>query len=332
MDSASRTVKLVQGSTCFLPTPPFQASQHYAQLHGYDLTVPSGVGIGNVLAFTRLVDDYSHAIGRRLRLLTGPIHPAIGVVEDEEPYPAWTNNPHVKEIGNADEIDPAIMKAANAEMDNCCQYSHVIENICSEYGLRPRFLRASIHLSPQEMAWALDALEKYPRPVIALHPYSTSAPREGHPWHRARWLQLVEHLSERGTVLEIHKHGSDDRRLPTVRIPTTLRQMFALIWASDVFVGLDSSPSHVATAFSKPAVVLWEPLQKLHAEEGFQAGFAPAVLMRWGYPQNRNLFLLGERGNEVIDQVLDFVDSTLSSLRIKVKRRSAPIAHHDGTP
>jgi hypothetical protein len=288
-------------------------------MHGYDLAVPDRVGIGNVLAFTRLVEEYARAAGRRISLLTAPIRPEVGVVEREEPYPVWAHNPFVKKIGNADELDAAIMRAVSAEMDNCCQYGHVIENICSEYGLRPRALRPSIFLSGEEMAWALDTLEPYPRPVIALHPYSTSAPPEGHPWRRERWVRLADALGERGTVLEIHKHGTDARGLPTVRIPTMLRQMFALIWASDLFVGLDSAPSHVATAFCKPAVVLWEPLQKLRAEEACQAGFGPAVLARWGYPQNRNLFLLGERGSEVIDQVLDYADALILSIRTRAR-------------
>lgn len=330
MRSESRTIQLYQENGSFLDTPPFQESRRHARTHGYDLAVPNNVGIGNVLAFTPLVEEYARAMGRRIDLLTAPIRPEVGVVEHEEAYPVWAHNPYVRTIGNADELDEDIMWDVGGEMDNCCQYGHVIENICSEYGLRPRALRPSIYLSCDEMAWALDALASYRRPVIALHPYSTSAPPEGHPWHRERWLQLVSALNERGTVLEIYKHGTDDRGLPTVRIPSTLRQMFALIWASDVFVGLDSSPSHVATAFCKPAVVLWEPMQKLYAEEGCQAGFAPAVLRRWGYPQNRNLFLLGERRNEVIDQVLDFVDTTLSSIRTRAKRHPLPFEEQMG--
>lgn len=317
-----------QRNLCFLDTPPFHASKFYAERHGYDLTVPNGSGVGNLLMFTRLVEEYARAAGRRIRLLTAPFRPTIGVVEGEEDYPIWANNPFIREIGNADELNPEIMPAVNAEIDNYCQYNHVIENICSQYGLRPSALRPSIYLTLEEMAWALEQLEPYPRPVIALHPDSTTAPRPGHPWHRERWLSLAAELGMRGTVLQIHKHGEDDRDLRTVRIATRLRQMFALIWACDVFVGLDSSPSHVATAFCKPAVVLWEPLQKLWAEEGWQAGFAPAVLLRWGYPQNRNLFLLGERENEVIDQVLEYVDAEIASLRIQVKRYAAPLEDH----
>lgn len=331
MRTEPSTIQLHQRNICFLPTPPFHASKLHAELHGYDLAVPNTSGVGNILMFTRLVEDYARAAGTRVRLLTAPFSPNVGVVEHEEEYPVWANNPFVREIGNADRIDPRIMPAVNAEMDNYCQYSHVIENICSMYGLRPSTLRASIYLTPEEMAWALDKLEPYSRPVFALHPYSTSGPGPGHPWHRDRWLNLVAELGERGTVLEIHKHDRDDKNLPTLRIPTRLRQMFALIWASDVFVGLDSSPAHVATAFCKPAVVLWEPMQKLRIEEGFQAGFAPAALMRWAYPQNRNLSLLGERGDEVMDQVLDYVDAEVASLRIKVKRHSLPLDDHRWT-
>ena len=111
-------------------------------MHGYDLAVPDRVGIGNVLAFTRLVEEYARAAGRRISLLTAPIRPEVGVVECEDPYPAWAHNPFVRTIGNADEIDPAIMPEVSAEMDNCCQYGHVIEYICRRTRAAPASLLA----------------------------------------------------------------------------------------------------------------------------------------------------------------------------------------------
>jgi hypothetical protein len=76
--------------------------------------------------------------------------------------------------------------------------------------------------------------------------------------------------------------------------------MFALVWACDCFIGFDSGPMHVAAAFDRPSLVLWDPERKLVAVESWQKGFWQAVMLRWGYPENRNLMLLGERSDEII--------------------------------
>ena len=60
---------------------------------------------------------------------------------------------------------------------------------------------------------------------------------------------------------------------------------------------------HVAAAFDRPSLILWDPERKLQAEESWQTGFSPDVMLRWGYPQNRNLMILGERSDELIVQV-----------------------------
>jgi ADP-heptose:LPS heptosyltransferase len=96
---------------------------------------------------------------------------------------------------------------------------------------------------------------------------------------------------------------------------TTIRQFVALLWASDLYIGFDTGPSHIATALAKPAVVLWDALRKAPLEEAKQAGFSIAHMSRWAYPQNRNLVILGEKEREVLDWCLEFVLETAASFR-----------------
>lgn len=312
-DSASGT----SGAHCFLPTPPFAETKRLARKYGCDIAVPNGPGIGNVLMFTRAVEELARASGRRLKVLTAPLNPSVGLISGEEPYPLWKENPFVSNIINSSDVDQSIISIINNEQDNIVQFGHMIENICFHYGIKPRNIRPSIFLSNQEMRWAIDQLADLPRPVICLHPYGTSSPLPDHPWNTREWLQLCGHLSEKGSLLELGKAGSDNKKLPTFRKNTNLREMMALVWASDMFIGFDSSIAHVATGFQIPAVVLWEPHQKLFIEERWQVGFAPAALSRWGYPQNRNIFLLGDRDDTIVELIRSWVDEKLRSVGAK---------------
>jgi hypothetical protein len=303
------------GQRYFLETPPLKETKRLAAAHGCDIGIPNDAGIGNILMYTRVVDDLARLRGHPLSILTGRLSPPIGVVEGEDPFPLWQNNPFVSRIADADLIDPEIMIAINRERENLCQFTHMIENIAYHYGLRPRFLRPSLYLSEQEQSWALDKLRDLRRPIICLHPHGMSSPRPGHPWYEENWQKLLDRLSQWATVLEIFKVGSDNKQFNTVKIKTSLRQMMSLVWASDLFVGFDSSVAHIATAFELPAVVLWEPIRKVEKEEPNQAGFAPAALSRWSYPQNRNLMLLGDRDDTILNIITDWVSNILKSLR-----------------
>ncbi|MDQ3802864.1 MAG: hypothetical protein M3416_03305 [Acidobacteriota bacterium] len=299
----------------FLETAPLKETKRLASVHGCDIGIPNDAGIGNILMYTRVVDDLAKLQGRPLKILTGRLTPRIGVVDDEDPFPLWRNDPFVDDIIDADSIDPEIMVIINGERDNLCQFTHMIENIAYHYGLRPRFLRPSLHLSGQEQSWALDKLRGLRRPVICLHPHGTSSPRPGHPWYEVNWRKLIDRLGQFATVLEILKVGTEAKQLDTLKIPTNLRQMMSLVWASDLFIGFDSSVAHIATAFELPSLVLWEPLLKVEIEESIQAGFAPAALSRWSYPQNRNLMLLGDRDDTIVNIITDWANNVVESLR-----------------
>jgi hypothetical protein len=261
--------------------------------------------------YTRVVEDIGRRLGHPIKILTGPLTPRIGVVSGEDLFPIWEKNPFVQYIVNADLIDPNIMHTINREKDNICQFAHMIENIAYHYHVRPRVLRPSIYLSKNEQTWALNKLQSLRRPIICIHPYGTSSPELDHPWYEENWRKLLTYLSPRATVLEIFKAGTEAKQLNTVKIKTKLRQMMALVWASDLFIGFDSAVAHIATAFDLPAVVLWEPIRNVEIEEYWQTGFSSATLSRWSYPQNRNLMILGDRNDALVHIINDWVEGVL---------------------
>jgi len=302
------------GARCLLPQSPLSSSRALAERFGCDLAIPSKTGMGNVLMYTRLVEDLSRRLGRPLTLLSGPMRTAAGRVEDEEPYPVWGENPHVGGI-----IDPSDRHAEDllqieVEQDNLCQFGHLIENLAFHYDVRPSALRPSLFLSRAECMGAMERLRDLPRPLICLHPYGTSSPLPGHGWHLDNWRMLIERIAPLGSLFEVGLDSIEHKNLGLPRFRTRVREMMALVWASDLFIGFDSSVAHIATAFEKPAIVLWEPIRKVEIEERYQQGFGAAAVSRWGYPQNRNLMLLGDRGEEIIDVIEHQARKHLSSV------------------
>ena len=108
-----------EGQRCFLETPPLAETKRLAREYGCDIGIPNDAGIGNILiVYTRIVEDLARKTGRPLKILTGRLRPAIGVVENEEPFPLWRNNPFVKQIIDADAVDPGIMSAIVRKRNN----------------------------------------------------------------------------------------------------------------------------------------------------------------------------------------------------------------------
>lgn len=299
----------------FRPTSRFRAVCSIADTYGCDIAIPNATGIGDVLMYTRVVEELGMRNGRPLDILTGRMQPVeVGTVSHEEPYPIWTGNPFVGRIVDPGDTAPEVLRDINAVHETHCQFGHIIANICAEYGLVPRDLRPSLYLSEGERRHALALLAPLPRPVLCVHPYGTSSPRETHAWYRDEWVRLLAEMPKGVSVVEVGLHGKEDKGLSTIKFETTLRQMMAILWASDMFVGFDSSVAHVATAFSKPALVLWDPLRKNEIDERFRPGFGPAAYARWSYPQNKNLMLLGEAHGEIRKIALGWISDVCRSI------------------
>lgn len=267
--------------------------------------------------YSRLVEEFAMRIGRPIKILTGPIQPVDGVciMAGEENYPIWMANPFIQEIIDLQKISPESMNRVNKNHEKHCRFGHIISNICSEYGIIPKLIRPSLFLSPDECRNALEILSSLPRPILCLHPYGTCSPLFPHPWYTEEWKKLISQLSSYITILEVGLHGKENKGLASTRIKTKLREMFALVWASDMFVGFDSSIAHVATTFCKPALVLFDPIRK--SELSKDAGVGPSDFLRWSYPQNKNLMLLGESNGEIREIIVNWVVSNINSVNSK---------------
>lgn len=297
-------------------------TKQYARIHGADLAVPNcaGSGVGNVLVYTRLIEEVARSKGRPIVIITGPLSPKVGVVAGESLFPFFENNPFIERIINAYELDPLGFDRVNEEESTLIQLNHIIENLCFAYGLRPRHLRPSLFLTKQEQAWALRALCDLPRPLICLHPGGTTSSPPGCPWYRTNWLCTIEALKGQAGFFQIGRKNSVDQDLGLPNPGTSLREAMALIWAADIFMGYDSSPMHMATAFQKPVVTIIHMQRKYDWETSLGETFTPSVILRWLYPFNCNFGIMPEDsdGDVLLFRVIDALKRQLEGLAYKV--------------
>jgi hypothetical protein len=294
--------------TRFLSSESFHWSRRYADRHGCDLTVPNGFGLGDVLVFTRLVDDLGRRKGRGLKLLTSGLTLDYDLQPGEDPLAIWANNPFVKAIVDADAHDPLIMRRARREKDNFPHFDHVIRGIGAAYKMPASTIKPAIYLTKSEMKWALTTLAAFRRPLLCIHRGGTIQP-VGAGIRERLWTQVIERLHDQFGLFQVGRPDVDGGRPgPQMQI-SSIRQMFSLIWAADGFVGFDSGPTHVAAAFGRPSIILWDAVGRTPLEESKEPGFAFTNLVRWSYPQNENIVVF-ER----------FLDEAMQRLMVAVKR------------
>lgn len=293
----------------FLKTEPFYYSQKYALKYECDLAIPSWAALGTMVVYTRLIEAIALRLGRTLKILTAPhFYTEESIAINECYYPILDENPYIKEIVNADLIDLKIMRHVSSEMDNFPQLGHITENICAPWGLKPRKLHGDLYLTKAEKQKAIETLSHLPRPVVALCPYGNSSPLQQSDWYEKKWLKLIETLERHVSFFQVGHDKFHHKSLPLFTPKhTTVREMMALIWACDVYVGFDTGPSHIAAAFEKPTMVIWDAVRKAKLEEAKEKGYALATLGRWTYPHTKNITLIGERENEGVDWIVDFI-------------------------
>ena len=299
----------------FYDKPPFYYSKSYAKQYGCDLTILNGPGIGDVVCFSRLVEDYGRKKGRPLKLLTAPLTLHYGLHECETLHPIWESNPFISKCVNADKIDPSIMEKVIIEKDNMFQHRHVLHNIGFNYGVPPSVLRPALYLRHDEQEWALKTLCGLKHPLVCLLPCGVSSSPEQSTWHKEQWSLLISELKNEVGFFQIGRSDYQFKDLPAAHFNTSIRQAMALIWACDIFVGFDSGMTHVATAFERPSIVIWDAAYKTPIEEAKAPGFALATLSRWSYPQNENILLVGNKDVEIRTHIRNYIKARIDLLK-----------------
>ncbi|WP_459873919.1 glycosyltransferase family 9 protein, partial [Endothiovibrio diazotrophicus] len=272
----------------------FPKTKAFARKHGVDLAIPNcaGSGIGNALMYTRLVEDWSRMNGRPATIATAPLNPSIGHIAGEDGFAIWRNNPFISKVLNGSDLDPKEFTIIDEERRSLVHSGHIINNIGFAYGVKPRTLRPSIYLSHEEMKWAMNALSNCRRPLICLHPGGNSKSDDGSFWAIEIWKSIIKEFSSHAGLFQIGRKELGDRDVGLANPATSLRETMALIWASDIFVGFDSAPMHIATAFEKPVISLFDMEKKVQLENKYGTHHAPSVILRWAYPQNINIAIM----------------------------------------
>jgi hypothetical protein len=293
----------------FLPTPSFHWSRTFAQQYGCDLVVPNGPCLGDALVFTRLIEDLGRRRGRGLRILTSGLRLDYELPPDEERLAIWNNSPFVLEIEDADRHNPEIMKRARKEKDNFPQFEHVIRGIGAAYGVPVSATKPALYLTTNEMRRAMQTLAGYRRPLICLHRGGSIQP-DTETLREHLWARVAELLNRDFGVFQLGRIEIDGPRPGPSMLNSSLREMFALVWAADGFVGFDSGPTHVAAAFDRPSVILWDAVGRTPVEHEKEPGFAFTNLTRWSYPQNENIVVF----ERFIDEALDRLEKSIRRL------------------
>lgn len=299
-----------------------EKSKAIAKKYSADLAVSNcaGSGVGNALVYTRLIEEYSLSLGRPISIFTGPLKPSIGTVNKEDSFAIWRNNPFVEKIIDGSKVGPEDLSIVVEEEDSLVQLNHIIENICWAYNLRPRELRSSIFLSPEEKKNALISLRHLKRPLVCLHPGGNTKSSKGAPWHQRNWRKLIDGFQDKYGFFQIGRTEFGDYDLELDNPALFLRETMALIWASDFYIGFDSSPMHMATAFRKPVISLFDMRQKYDAESSYSELHVPSVLLRWAYPHNRNIAIMeNDKDDQSFEMVFDELFRFQHQLRYQVE-------------
>ena len=135
-------------------------------------------------------------------------------------------------------------------------------------GLEPTNTKTKLFLSTNERNWANGKLKSNglspEKKLVLIHPSAAASIRE---WPIDKFSQLIQSLSKINDVQIIVT--CTDSEYPKIKVlldntpdliifhQTTVRQLMALIHQCDLVIDNDSSPSHIATAFGIPAIVLF---------------------------------------------------------------------------
>ena len=147
---------------------------------------------------------------------------------------------------------------------------HALEammSFASTIGAEPQPIRWDIPLSEDARAFAADFLSPN-KPLVVISPCSSNRSRNFRNWSMANYAKVIEYLAGKGcrivltggrSELEVEygetlsANGVADNLIGK----TSLKELAALINASDLVICPDSGPAHMATAFSTPVLGLY---------------------------------------------------------------------------
>jgi ADP-heptose:LPS heptosyltransferase len=117
--------------------------------------------------------------------------------------------------------------------------------------------------------------------------------------HGINWEQLVTHLGKLGKV--VVTIGAEDPKVPGANyIKTSIREMIALIYQANLFIGVDSGPSHIAAALKVPALLFFGAVNPAYRH--FKDLFNGEILQQ--YCEYAGCFHNGEMPDDVVCKIV----------------------------
>ena len=128
--------------------------------------------------------------------------------------------------------------------------------------------RTELFLNEEEICWAREYLKEngfdLEQKIVVVHPTAAVEIRE---WDIDRFGKLIQKLGEQDALQTLALCTDSEysrvqplyKYVPGLKIfhQITVRQMMAIIHESDLVIDNDSAPSHIATAFNIPSIVLF---------------------------------------------------------------------------
>lgn len=174
--------------------------------------------------------------------------------------------------------------------------------------------RGELYLSPREKEWGQSLIQEWQgerrRPVCVIHPWGGT---QSHVIDAGFWESLVARWQGRVSFVQVGIEGQ--RRIQGCagylllpRAPRYARRLFALLAAAQGFVGVDSGPMHVASAFDLPSLILTNvsELERVFEDRKSHPYYhGRNWLLGFLYPQHQHVSVVGQSVCE-IHQAADF--------------------------
>lgn len=183
-------------------------------------------------------------------------------VETDFPQ-VFSNNPHVVAAGKALSItNPVIELDLNDAYENMTK-THIIKAYELKtreifYGLPEVKLKLTFPTSPSSKNWAGTFRNQLSPKVLVVH----AGPHHwvGKHWSLQKWEQLCTYFVEAGwhvVAVGAHKLPEEIKHAKDMTNQLNLDRLAALIAESNLFIGLDSAPMHIAQSQGTPTVGLF---------------------------------------------------------------------------
>ena len=153
---------------------------------------------------------------------------------------------------------------------------HVVNLICSNYGVVPKSIKPDLFFSFEEKKQFKDIARDLPRSFIALEPNGKIDFTVNRLWFFDKWQELVEMLRKKTVILQVgDASGEVLNNVINYSGRLSFRMTALLLSRAQLFIGTVGGLMHAARAVEAKSIILY-------------SGYEPITMA--GYPENINLF------------------------------------------